>query len=88
MVLTGLYFWNNYWLVVWKKIISYILQNTNLKFNLKEFDDLISYLIISIILGGRIGYVFFYNLDYYISNPFEIIKVWEGGMSFHGALIE
>ena len=53
----------------------------------KEFDDLITYLIISIIVGGRLGYVIFYNLEYYISNPVEIIKVWEGGMSFHGALI-
>ena len=70
-----------------KKIISHILINTNLNFKLNDFDDLISYLIISIIAGGRIGYVIFYNFEYYISNPLEIIKVWEGGMSFHGALI-
>ncbi len=70
-----------------KRIISHILKNTNLKFKLNDFDDLISYLIISMIVGGRIGYVIFYNLKYYISNPLEIIKVWEGGMSFHGALI-
>ena len=38
-------------------------------------------------MGGRIGYVIFYNFEYYISNPLEIIKVWEGGMSFHGALL-
>ncbi len=70
-----------------KKIIRHILRNTNLKFKLSDFDDLISYLIISIILGGRLGYIIFYNLNYYLSNPYEIIKVWEGGMSFHGALI-
>jgi phosphatidylglycerol:prolipoprotein diacylglycerol transferase len=70
-----------------KKIIKHILQNTSLKFKLSDFDDLISYLIISIILGGRLGYIIFYNLSYYLSNPYEIIKVWEGGMSFHGALI-
>mgnify|MGYP001002994905 CR=1 FL=1 len=70
-----------------KKIISHILKNTNLNFKLNDFDDLISYLIISIIAGGRIGYIIFYNFEYYISNPLEIIKVWEGGMSFHGALI-
>jgi len=70
-----------------KKIIRHILKNTNLNFKLNDFDDLISYLIISIIAGGRIGYVIFYNFEYYISNPLEIIKVWEGGMSFHGALI-
>lgn len=70
-----------------KKIIGHILNSTNLKFNINNFDDLISYLIISIIIGGRLGYVIFYNLEYYISNPFDIFKVWEGGMSFHGALI-
>jgi len=70
-----------------KKIINHILKNINLNFNSKDFDDLITYIIISIIVGGRLGYVIFYNLGYYISNPFNIIKVWEGGMSFHGALI-
>ncbi len=70
-----------------KKIIVRILQNKESKFSLLDFDDLITYLIISIIIGGRFGYVIFYNLSYYISNPFEILKIWEGGMSFHGALI-
>ena len=70
-----------------KKIISHILKSTNLKFNLKDFDDLISYLVFSIIIGGRLGYIIFYNFGYYISNPLDIVKVWEGGMSFHGALI-
>ena len=70
-----------------KKIIRHILINNNLKFELNDFDDLVSYLIISIILGGRLGYVIFYNFGYYITNPLEIFKIWEGGMSFHGALI-
>tara|TARA_B100001063_G_C16752770_1_gene551214 strand:+ start:28 stop:822 length:795 start_codon:yes stop_codon:yes gene_type:complete len=70
-----------------KKIILNISRDVNFKFPIKEFDDLITYLIISIIIGGRLGYVIFYNLEYYFSNPFDILKVWEGGMSFHGALI-
>ena len=70
-----------------KKIISHILNNSSLKFKIYDFDDLITYLIISIIIGGRIGYIFFYNFAYYIENPFDIIKIWEGGMSFHGALV-
>ena len=70
-----------------KKIIKHILKNNQLKFELNKFDDLITNLIISIIIGGRLGYVVFYNPVYYMSNPFDIIKVWEGGMSFHGALI-
>ena len=75
-------------MVVWKKIIDYILlKNNNFKFELSDFDDLISYLIVSIVIGGRIGYVIFYNFEYYSSNPLEILKIWEGGMSFHGALL-
>ena len=53
----------------------------------EKFDDYISYIIIGIILGGRFGYVIFYNFDYYIKNIFDILKIWEGGMSFHGGLI-
>ena len=70
-----------------KKIINHIIKFTNLKFNIKEFDDLITYLIISLIVGGRLGYIIFYNLGYYLANPLDILKVWEGGMSFHGALL-
>ena len=53
----------------------------------EKFDDYITYLILGIILGGRIGYVLFYNLDYYSNNLFDIFKIWQGGMSFHGGLI-
>ena len=74
-----------WWLA--KKIIPRVLLSKNLKFNLDDFDDLITYIIISIIIGGRLGYVFFYNFNYYLSNPIDIIKIWEGGMSFHGAMI-
>ena len=70
-----------------KKIINFKIQNQTLKFDNKIFDDLISYIIISIIIGGRFGYVVFYNLPYYLNNPFDIFKIWQGGMSFHGALI-
>ena len=53
----------------------------------KLFDDFISYLIIGIILGGRLGYILFYNLDYYLNNLIEILMIWQGGMSFHGGLL-
>ncbi len=53
----------------------------------KKFDDLITHLIFAIIIGGRLGYVIFYNFKYYYLNPLDIFKIWEGGMSFHGALI-
>ena len=58
----------------------------NLEIN-KKFDDYISYLIIGIIVGGRFGYIVFYNFNYYVNNILDIFKIWEGGMSFHGGLI-
>jgi phosphatidylglycerol:prolipoprotein diacylglycerol transferase len=54
---------------------------------LSIFDDFITYLIIGVILGGRLGYALFYNLKYYLDNPIEILMVWNGGMSFHGGLL-
>ena len=74
-----------WWLA--KKIIDFKAQNKTFEFDSKIFDDLISYIIISMIIGGRLGYIFFYNLSYYLENPFDILKIWQGGMSFHGALI-
>ena len=53
----------------------------------KNFDNYITYIIIGIIFGGRIGYVLIYNFEFYISNLLDIFKVWEGGMSFHGGVI-
>ena len=53
----------------------------------KTFEDLFFYSFLGIIIGGRLGYIFFYNISYYFSNPLSIIKIWEGGMSFHGAFI-
>ena len=70
-----------------KRVILKRFQNINFDFHIKEFDDLITYIIIAMLLGGRIGYVIFYNFGYYLLNPFDIFKIWEGGMSFHGALL-
>ncbi len=52
-----------------------------------KFDDYLTYIIIGIILGGRLGYIFIYNLSFYVNNPLDIFKIWQGGMSFHGGLI-
>ncbi len=51
-----------------------------------QIDRLLNYLLVGIILGGRLGYVFFYNAGFYLANPLSILRLWEGGMSFHGAL--
>ena len=53
----------------------------------KKFDDYITFLILGIVIGGRLGYVVLYNFDYYINNLLEIFKIWQGGMSFHGGLL-
>ena len=52
-----------------------------------RFDDYITFVIIGLILGGRFGYILFYNLNFYINNPFDILKLWQGGMSFHGGVL-
>ena len=52
-----------------------------------QLDDLIIYLILGIIIGGRLGYIILYNFQYYSQNIIEIFKIWEGGMSFHGGLL-
>tara|TARA_Y100000817_G_scaffold207799_1_gene162969 strand:+ start:1047 stop:1838 length:792 start_codon:yes stop_codon:yes gene_type:complete len=70
-------------LLGWVYIKKFIIQDSAIK---KLFDNYISYLIIGIILGGRLGYVLIYNLKYYLFDPIKIIYIWEGGMSFHGGL--
>ena len=64
-----------------------IIKLKNIKISNKIISDLINNCMIGIILGGRIGYVIFYNPEYYFENLIEIFKIWNGGMSFHGGLI-
>lgn len=52
-----------------------------------ELDDLLFYGVLGVILGGRLGYVLFYKPDFYFSHPLDILKVWEGGMAFHGGFL-
>ncbi len=52
-----------------------------------EVDDFLPWAVLGVILGGRIGYVLFYQFSYYMSDPMEIFKVWHGGMSFHGGML-
>ncbi|GAB3626319.1 prolipoprotein diacylglyceryl transferase [Pandoraea terrae] len=53
----------------------------------QDLDDMLFYGVLGVILGGRLGYVIFYKLSYYLANPLDIFKVWEGGMSFHGGFL-
>ena len=52
-----------------------------------QIDDLLLWVTLGVVLGGRLGYVSFYNTAYYAANPSDIIAVWQGGMSFHGGLL-
>jgi len=70
----------------WYLIIK-IIKMKKIKISNKIVNELISNCMIGIILGGRLGYVTFYNPEYYFNNLMEIFKIWNGGMSFHGGLI-
>jgi phosphatidylglycerol---prolipoprotein diacylglyceryl transferase len=71
-------------LIGWLLAKNLFINDKNIK---DQIDEYITYLIIGLILGGRIGYILFYNLNYYLENILDIFKVWQGGMSFHGGLV-
>jgi len=62
-------------------------KSPNSPITAEQMGDLIFYLALGVVLGGRFGYVLFYNLPHYFDYPFDIFKVWRGGMSFHGGLL-
>jgi phosphatidylglycerol:prolipoprotein diacylglycerol transferase len=68
----------------WTLCKKVFIKNSDIS---EKFDDYITYLIIGIILGGRLGYIIFYNFFYYSENILDIFKIWQGGMSFHGGLL-
>ena len=63
---------------------NFFLRDNNLK---QKFDDYITYVILGIIIGGRLGYILFYNPNYYLNNLQDAFKIWQGGMSFHGGVL-
>lgn len=68
--------------------VKYLLRRLpNHSLGHKAVDDLFSYMVLGVLLGGRLGYVLFYNFSHYLANPIEILYLWRGGMSFHGAVI-
>ncbi len=70
-------------------IFKYLTQRKNsvVNFSNKQLDDFLTYIVLGVIIGGRLGYVLFYNLPFFIQNPLEIFALWHGGMSFHGGLL-
>ncbi|MGH1403388.1 MAG: prolipoprotein diacylglyceryl transferase [Alphaproteobacteria bacterium] len=74
-------------LLGWKYCLLLVRSDAVHRPNEEDIDNFISWAVIGVILGGRIGYVLFYNAGYYFQNPLEIIMVMNGGMSFHGGVL-
>ncbi|MFN4244950.1 MAG: prolipoprotein diacylglyceryl transferase [Brevinematia bacterium] len=68
-------------------ILLYWSKTKKIKLSYDDILDIVFVVFLGVIIGGRLGYVIFYNLPYYLSNPHKILAVWEGGMSFHGGLL-
>ncbi|MDD5213428.1 MAG: prolipoprotein diacylglyceryl transferase [Candidatus Gracilibacteria bacterium] len=68
-------------------LIGYYIIDRRKILSRNELDDLFLYIFLGVILGGRIGYILFYDLVYYAHNILDIFKIWQGGMSFHGGAI-
>lgn len=72
-------------LFVGKALLRKDVQRTGMRS--EDVDDLLLWGAVGVVLGGRLGYVFFYKPGYYLQNPSEILAIWEGGMAFHGGLL-
>lgn len=69
--------------IFYRKLLKY----RQIELNRDQYESIIFAIMLGVILGGRLGYVLFYNLPYYLSHPLQIFAVWEGGMSFHGGAL-
>ncbi|MEL7257213.1 MAG: prolipoprotein diacylglyceryl transferase [Pseudomonadota bacterium] len=76
-----------WWLVAQTVKRAHLWPNDTAPMSVKQVEDLATWVILGVILGGRLGFVLFYQPAYYLANPSEILMVWQGGMSFHGGLI-
>jgi len=73
-------------LIGWKYIQKLVAKPPH-AMDAAQVDDFVVWATVGVVLGGRLGYVGFYNLSYYLENPLNILTVWQGGMSFHGGVI-
>ena len=80
MYLTG--FLGGLWLGKW-----HVRHSPNPVITEQQLDDLLFYIVLGVILGGRLGYVLFYQPSYFLAHPLEIFALWQGGMSFHGGFL-
>ena len=74
-------------LVLGWRLMRSIAQKPPFDIDAEAIDDFLVWAIIGVILGGRIGYVLFYNLPYYADHPLKALQIWQGGMSFHGGFL-
>jgi phosphatidylglycerol:prolipoprotein diacylglycerol transferase len=68
-------------------LVRYQMKRRDFGITKREVEDLFFYLILGLMVGARLGYVFFYDIRMYFANPLEVFAIWHGGMSFHGGLI-
>lgn len=68
-------------------VMCHVARLRDFQITKEQISDLLFYGVIGVVVGGRVGYTLFYNSEYYLSRPWEIVYVWEGGMSFHGGLL-
>ena len=68
-------------------LVRYQMKKKDFDLSRPEMENLYFYLILGLMIGARLGYVLFYDLKTYLADPFEIVAIWHGGMSFHGGLI-
>lgn len=71
----------------WKYALSLADKNPKNRPNRDDIDNFLPFAVLGVILGGRIGYVLFYNPAIYAGNPLDALKIWEGGMAFHGGAL-
>ncbi|MSO71622.1 MAG: prolipoprotein diacylglyceryl transferase [Alphaproteobacteria bacterium] len=73
-------------LLGWAYIVS-LLRRPPRSMTSEQVGDFLGWAVVGIVIGGRLGYVLFYNRDHYLANPNEIFAIWQGGMSFHGGFV-
>ena len=74
-------------MIVWAVKRPQLWPNDTSPMEPAKVEDLLGWVVAGVILGGRLGFVLFYQPEYYLSHPLEILKIWQGGMSFHGGLL-
>ncbi|WBU64473.1 prolipoprotein diacylglyceryl transferase [Paracoccus aerodenitrificans] len=74
-------------LTVWRLMKADALWGDAAPMQASRVEELLTWIVAGVVIGGRLGFVLFYQPGYYMANPLEIIKVWQGGMSFHGGFM-